>query len=152
MFKKILIAFDGSDQSKRALHYALVLSEKFISELTILTVYHKPVLPVFDKNEGFEGNITDSDFEEYSEAIKRSYLNILDNAEEMAKRDWPSVKYVPLLAEGRPSTEIMSIAESKEVDLVILGSRGIGGVSGWVLGSTSKSVVENCKKPVMVVK
>jgi nucleotide-binding universal stress UspA family protein len=152
MFKKILIAFDGSDQSKRALHYALVLSEKFNSELIILTVYHRPVFPALNPDEDLEGKAIDSDFTEYLETIKRSYINILSYAEEIAKSDWPSVKYVALLEEGRPSTEIMSTVESEAVDLVVLGNRGIGGVSGWVLGSTSKSVVEDCKKPVLVVK
>jgi nucleotide-binding universal stress UspA family protein len=148
MFKKILIAYDGSDQSKRALRYATTLSSKFISELIILTVYHEPVLPVFTTNEDSDKK----DLNEYLETIKQSYAKILDNAGKIVKRDFPSVNYNTLLREGRPSSEIISVAENEDVDLIILGSRGIGGVTGWVLGSTSKSVVESCKKPVLVVK
>ena len=151
MFKKILAAFDGSDQSKRALHYALVLSEKFSSELIILTVYHRHVLPVFSTEESideFDAEIQ----EKYWDAMKQNYMNILHTAEDIAKNDWPSVKYIALLEEGHPSSEIMSTAQRYEVDLIVLGSRGLGGVSGWVLGSTSKSVVEHSKRPVFVVK
>jgi nucleotide-binding universal stress UspA family protein len=148
MFKKILIAYDGSDQSKRALNYALTISEKFLSELIIITVYHKPVLPIFTTNEESK----DHDLQEYLEAIKQSYTKILDNTKKIIAKDFPSVKYTTLLREGRPATEITSVADSEDVDLLILGSRGIGGVTGWVLGSTSKSVVESCKKPVLIVK
>jgi nucleotide-binding universal stress UspA family protein len=149
MLDKILIAFDGSEQSKRALHYALVLTEKFSSELIILTVYNRPVIPVFGID---EDTITDPDFTNYIETMKRASRTLLNAAEEIAKRDWPSVNYVSLIKEGRPASMIMSVAENEDVDLVILGDKGVGGVSGWVLGSTSKSVVDNCKKPVLVVK
>ena len=153
MFNKILVAFDGSDQAKRALHYALVLSEKFSSELIILTVHQRRVLPVVGIEDDSGWSAIDSDIQEkYWEATKQYYTNTLNNAEEIAKRDYPLVKYVALLAEGRPSTEIISTAQRNEVDLIILGSRGIGGVSGWILGSISKSIVEHCKRPVFVVK
>jgi nucleotide-binding universal stress UspA family protein len=149
MLTKILLAFDGSDQSKRALQYALVLSEKFDSKLIILTVYNRPRLPVFSTE---DDNVNDPVFEEYLEAMKKSSQNILDNAEDLVKRDWPSVNYDTLLEEGRPAAKIMSIAEKEDVDLVVVGSRGLGGVTGWVLGRTSRSVVDNSKKPVLVVK
>ena len=153
MFKKILVAFDGSDQSKRALHYALILSEKFSSELIILTVYQRHILPIFSTEDDLEGGTIDLDIQEkYWEATKQYYKKVLNDAEDTAKRDWPSVKYVALLAEGRPSTEIMSTAQRYEVDFIVLGSRGTGGVTGWILGSTSKNVVEHCKRPVFVVK
>jgi nucleotide-binding universal stress UspA family protein len=152
MFKKILVAIDGSDQSKKALHYALVLSEKFSSELIILTVYHKRLLPMIS-TEDVEVETIDSDLQEkYWESIKEYHANILRSAEQITKRDWPSVKYVALLAEGRPSTEIISAAQRNEVDLIVLGSRGIHGATGWILGSTSKSVVDHCNKPVFIVK
>ena len=152
MLDKILVAFDGSDQSKRALHYALEISEKFASELVIMTVYNRPVLPIFGTDENREKEVIDPDYHNYIATIKQSYSSILYTAEEIAKKDWPSVKYVTLLVEGRPSSMITSIAASEEVDLVVLGSRGIGGARGLVLGSTSKSVVEHCSKPVLVVK
>jgi nucleotide-binding universal stress UspA family protein len=152
MFKKILIGFDGSDKSKRALHYAFVLSEKFGSELIILTVYQKRVLPIFSTENDLEGEVDLDIYEEYWEAVKQQYKSILSNAEEIAKRDWPLVKYVALFVEGRPSTQIMSVASKYEVDLIVLGSRGLGGVTGWLLGSTSKSVIEHCKRPIFIVK
>ena len=153
MFKKILVAFDGSDQSKRALHYSLVLSEKFNSELFILTVNQKSVLPMFNSEEDLDGEEIDSELiEKYWKAKKEYYKNILSEAEEITKRDWSSVKRVTLLVDGRPSTVILSTAQRYEVDLILLGSQGLGNLSGWILGSTSRSVVEHSKRPVFIVK
>lgn len=152
MFKKILVAIDGSDQSKKALHYALVLSEKFSSELIILTVYHKRLLPMIP-TEDVESEEIDLELQEkYWESVKEYHANTLRSAEQIAKRDWPSVKYIALLAEGHPYTEIISAAQSNEVDLIVLGSRGIHGAIGWILGSTSKSVVDHSNMPVFIVK
>jgi len=103
--------------------------------------------------EDLEAEAIDSELQEkYWESIKGYYTNILRSAEQIAKVDWPSVKYLALLAEGRPSTEIISAAQRNEVDLIVLGSRGIHGATGWILGSTSKSVVDHCKRPVFIVK
>jgi nucleotide-binding universal stress UspA family protein len=151
MFKKILVAIDGSDQAKKALHYALVLSKTFSSKLIILTVYHKRLFPMIT-TEDVEGDEIDLELqEEYWESIKGYYTNILRSAEQIAKR-WPSVKYLTLLAEGRVPTEIISTAQRNEVDLIVLGSRGMGGVTGLILGSTSKSVVDHSSMPVFIVK
>jgi len=54
--------------------------------------------------------------------------------------------------EGRPSATIVDEAEKNEMDLIVIGSRGLGGITGWILGSTSRRIVESCTKPVLVVK
>jgi len=64
----------------------------------------------------------------------------------------PEVEVRSLLKRGRPAEVILDVTEEEEVDLVIVGSRGLGGISGWVLGSTSRHVVDRCKKPVLIVK
>ena len=152
MFKKILVAIDGSDKSKKALHYALVLSEKFSSELIILTVYQKRLLPMISL-EDVEAEEIDIELQEkYWESMKGYYTGILKSAEQIAKKDWPSVKYIALLAEGRVSTEIISTAEKNEVDLIVLGGQGTGGLTGWMLGTTSKRVVDHSTRPVFIVK
>ncbi len=50
------------------------------------------------------------------------------------------------------SSTIVNAAEEYDADLIVIGSRGIGGITGWILGSTSRNVVESCTKPILVVK
>jgi nucleotide-binding universal stress UspA family protein len=62
------------------------------------------------------------------------------------------LKVVKMLEEGRPSATITDIAEKDDFDLIIIGSRGIGGITGWILGGTSRNVVQSCTKPILIVK
>ena len=62
------------------------------------------------------------------------------------------LKYEAVLLEGRPSSTIVEEAESRDVNLIMMGSRGLGGITGWILGSTSRKVVDQCTKPILIVK
>ncbi len=152
MYGKILVALDGSDPSMRALDQALVLSEKFGSELTILTVIQRRVLPVVAEDGVGELSVDAEIYEAYWASIRDYHTKVLGKAEELLKSDHPNVKYETVLADGRPSVEICRAARSREVDLIVMGSNGRGGITGWVLGSTSKAVVDSCTRPILIVK
>jgi nucleotide-binding universal stress UspA family protein len=68
------------------------------------------------------------------------------------KDHFPNLTTETVILEGRPSSTIVEQAEKNKADLIVMGSRGIGGISGWILGSTSRRVVESCTKPVLIVK
>ncbi len=152
MFNKILVAVDGSDHADKALGYALGLAENCGSELILLTAYQRRVLPGIGSNEYYGDKVDMEVYERYWDSIKASHEGILAKAKGRVKKEQPSVKYTTELVEGRPGTEIIESARRNDVDLIVMGSRGIGGVTGWILGSTSKQVVEACTKPVLVVK
>ncbi len=57
-----------------------------------------------------------------------------------------------MLMEGRPSANIVDVAEKEGYDLMVMGSRGIGGIKGRIFGSTSRRVVDSCKTPVLIIK
>ncbi len=54
--------------------------------------------------------------------------------------------------EGRPSANIVDVAEKGGCDLMVKGSYGIGGIEGWIFGSNSCRVVDSCITPVLVIK
>jgi len=84
--------------------------------------------------------------------MKNIYAKSLKEAEEDIKEAFPDIKVITQLLEGRPSNIIVEEAEKENVDLIVIGSRGLGGITGWILGSTSRHVVESCIKPILVVK
>ena len=151
MYTKILVALDGSGPSKRALHRAVVLAEKFGSRLTLFTVFHRRVLPPL-VDEGGEMAVDEEIHEGYWDSVREIHMGILEEAKGLFRKDFPRVRFESVLAEGRPSVEICREAREREVDLVVVGNSGIGGIKGWLLGSTSKSVVESCSMTVMIVK
>jgi len=152
-FRRILVAFDGSEPSKRAIDYAADMADSRNSTLIVLTVVPKVTLPVFP-DEGF-GSVpitTAQDFGEYQDRMKSMYQKSQEEVMKDIKEHFPRLKAETILLEGRPSSAIVEEAEKNQADLIFMGSRGLGGISGWILGSTSRRVVESCTKPILIVK
>jgi len=153
MYKKILVAFDGSEPSRNALDHAVSIANQWKAELSILSVVPRVMMPVFpDEGFGAAPITAAQDMSDYQDKMKNIYAKSLKEAEEDIKEAFPDMKVTTLLLEGRPSNVINEEAEKENVDLIVIGSRGLGGITGWILGSTSRHVVESCTKPVLVVK
>ena len=151
--RKVLVAYDGSEQSKRALDHAAEIASAFKGSLIILTVVPKVSIPVFpDEGFGSFPMSTPSDFADYEEKMKSVYGKSQEEAVKHIREKYPSLQVGAELLEGRPSSTIDEEAERNGVDVIVMGSRGIGGISGWILGSTSRRVAETCTKPVLIVK
>ncbi len=153
LFKKILVAFDGSEQSRRAIDYAADMANTNKGALIVLTVVPKESLPVLP-NEGFGAVPVAStqEWADYQDKMKESYKKSQDDALSDLKTRFPKLKTEAILLDGRPSSTIVEQAEKSQADLIVMGSRGLGGISGWILGSTSRRVVESCTKPVLIIK
>ncbi len=153
MYKKILVAFDGSEASKHAMDHAVNFADSFSSELVILSVVPRVMMPVFpDEGFGAAPITAAQDMGEYQDKMKEIYNKSLEEAKKDINDHFPDMKIEIKLLEGRPSSTIVSAAEEYDADLIVIGSRGIGGITGWILGSTSRNVVESCTKPILVVK
>jgi len=88
----------------------------------------------------------------YQDKIKMVYEEVLSNTKEMMDSEHPDIEVEMLLKKGRLSSTIADMAENDGIDLIVMGSREIGGIMGWILGSTSHLVAENRTKPVLIVK
>ena len=153
MYDKILVPLDGSESSKHALNHAISISERFGSRLMLLAVVSIVPVLVFPH----EGFVTASinaaeDMARYQKNMNTVYEGILSETKEMMDSEHPDIETETLLREGSPASTIVEVAENDSVDLIVMGSRGIGGIMGWILGSTSHHVAENCTKPVLIVK
>ncbi len=80
------------------------------------------------------------------------HLGVLDNAKKSLKEKHPTLKLSTQIKKGYIANKILEASEEKEVDLIVIGSRGLGGLTGWFLGSVTNHVVNHCKKPILVVK
>jgi len=147
MYKRLLVAVDGSEQSYKALDHAVAIAEKFDSKLLLLTVI-STLVPPFLTDESFDPTT----YTKYQERTNELYHNMLKDADEMVSVKHPNLNIHTILREGRPSATIVDVAEKEGCDMIVMGSRGIGGIKGWVLGSTSHRVAVSCKKPVMIIK
>ena len=152
-YGRILVALDGSEESYRALEHAASIAEKFGSELTLLAVVPRVMLPLF--LHGSFGPVpmtATKNMAQVQDGLKAFYQNVLTDAEARVRSEHPELKMEKVLREGRPSSTIVEEAESDGVDLIVMGSRGIGGITGLILGNNSRRVIDSSTKPVLVVK
>lgn len=147
MISNILVALDGSEVSGFALDYAVEFATKWGVGLTVLVVVPRVMLPISPMS-----LTVHRDLGQYKERMRTWYRNILKEAQEKVSREHSDMKVVTRLIEGRPSAAIVDLAEDEGFDLIVIGSRGIGGITGWILGSTSRRVADSCTKPVLIVK
>ena len=111
-------------------------------------------LAMLESNSSTEAELctTPADWADYQDKMNASYKKSQDDAMKGLKEHYPKLATEAILLEGRPSAKIVEQAEKNQADLIVMGSRGIGGISGWILGSTSRRVVESCTKPVLIMK
>ena len=141
MFKKILLAIDGSDNARRAAESAIGLI-KLIEGSSLTVTYISP-------NPPSQTRLVKADFDVHSLLIEDAN-NISKSTLEMIKES--GVNYDLEVAIGDPATEILKIREKVNAGLIIVGSRGLGSLSGVVLGSVSQKIAHHAHCPVMIVK
>ncbi len=142
--KKIMVAVDGSEMSKKVLQKARVIAEKFESEVLILTVVKR--LRLVHYHVGEESALTeqmDRELEHDAQTTLEQAKKVFDN--------YP-VKYETLLAYGEPAEEILILAEREKPELLIMGNRGLGGFGRVMLGSVSTKVLHHIHCDMMIVK
>lgn len=142
MFKKILVATDASEYSRRALETALGLARAFGGEIELLHVMYL--------REAYWGyNVA------YSVLVPQEEINEAGELALEATLKGIDVGNVPLkkkIVQGYPSTMVLEEVENEGIDLVVMGSHGYGPITGSVLGSVSQRVIQRSKCPVMIVK
>jgi nucleotide-binding universal stress UspA family protein len=146
LFKKILVATDGSEHAKHAITYAVESALKWNAELIVISVIPRLSPMVYND----EYNI--QYLSQLEESMRESHQKLLSETTTKLKVEHPNLKIKDILKEGRPALKIIEVAREEDVDLIVMGSRGLGGVTGTILGSTSQSVVHSCTKPILIVK
>ena len=148
MIKKILVPIDGSEHAHKALDYALDLAEKYSANVVLLSVIPPmPAVAYAGLNNGSLPVWTDSYFNE----MKEVHQKVLSDALEKRKVK-PKVKISTKLVEGRPAEKITETAKEENFDLIVMGSRGLGGIKEFLLGSVSDRVADEASCPVLIVK
>lgn len=141
MYKRILLALDGSPLAEQALPHAFALAERFQAELVLLRV----LVPLARPPAVAEAALQKA--EEATTALVREYLERVT-----AQAQERGIQARAVIIAGRPHVEIIQYAETNQVDLVVISSRGQSGLSRWLMGSVSDRVVRGVDVPVMLVR
>ena len=147
---KILVCVDGSEQSKKALEEAALIAEGCkASEVALIHVY-EPRIDMFYSYEGITPEQMDL-FREMMENQKKEAEKILSEA--LKFLEGKNLKTRTILKEGHPSRTIVEVAREEGFDMIVLGSRGLGGLKRLFLGSVSNAVLQEAHEgSVLIVK
>lgn len=154
MFKKILVPVDGSRPAHDACMKALELAKIHNSDVEILHIisFSEEYVP-YTTDSGAEETISPPDWiNEYIDKVHEHNEKMLDETQKVAREIAPELNITTNLLHGQPGKSIVSRAEEGGFDLIVIGSRGLGGIRELVLGSVSHRVVNDSKVPVLVVK
>ncbi len=136
--RKILCAYDGSDQAARAFDWAAEMAAKFDAEVLVLAVAQLPEPP---------------------ELVETSA--VLDSARHFFEQRFALLRERPGggdmrvrfdVAVGHPAEQIVHRAEVEGMDLIVMGHRGKSFVARWLLGSVSKRVLSYAPCAVLIVR
>jgi len=139
MFKLIIVALDGSTYSLKALDYACQLAEKYDSKLLLLHAFQRT--SDLRGSEGFNQLVGER--KEMGEEILKDALKRLGQTAFEMEED---------LLEGPAADAIISVVESRNADLVVMGTRGMGSLKGLIFGSVSTKVTHYASCSVLVVR
>ena len=143
---KILLATDGSEEAEMAATTAVNLANNTHSELHILTV--GPGYPAYDVR---IPEVVEELRQQTQEILDEQAKRIEEAGGEVAQAHLKLAEHHPGF-EHHPSDDVVRVAEEIGAGLIVLGSRGLGGIRRALMGSVSDSVVRHAHCPVMVVR
>ncbi|SHH47873.1 Nucleotide-binding universal stress protein, UspA family [Anaerosphaera aminiphila DSM 21120] len=135
---KILIPVDGSKITKEVIEKAKTVGEKFEAKLLLLTVLDN-------------ANMIDR----YSYPVAYdSKVKLTEDMLKDLKEDYSDYPYgiETFMRVGMPYNEIIKVADEEDVDLIVMGNRGLGAFSRTFLGSVSNKVLNHSDKSILIVK
>lgn len=137
MFRNILVAVDGSAHAVRALEEAIDLARSEEGRLTLITVVTRPVI----WPSAYQAAVTDDELEDTAQAL----------VDEAAERVPDEISTATLVRVGRPADEIIRRANEGGYDLIVMGARGRGAATSFLLGSVSHGVLNQSPAAVLIV-
>ncbi len=138
---RILVATDGSEEATLAAKAAAELAQRTYSELHIVSVADAYSSYYYVQQIGL------------GDDLPQRAQDVLDNQVKEIEQSGREVARTHVrVSQRHPSDEIVRVAEETGADLVVMGSRGLGGIKRALMGSVSDSVVRHAHCPVLVVR
>ena len=146
MYKHILIPTDGSELAGHAVTHGLSLAKSMGAKVTVVVV--ETPFNVFSVSESRARHMSE-EFAKHEEQIKKHAAAVLTHARDKAKASDVPCETLQMEHE-QPYQAIISAANDKGCDLIVMASHGRSGISAVLLGSVTNKVLTHTKTPVLV--
>ncbi|MBO8183528.1 MAG: universal stress protein [Archaeoglobus sp.] len=151
MFRKVLFPTDFSEFANKALEYVKKLKEAGTEEVVVLHVVEQSYFDAYEEAFAWAGKNIEEETEKLDEKLVEKAKKDMEKI--VSQLEGFRVKEVVKI--GNPWEEILKVAESEDVSLIVMGSHGCGRLGCTLeklIGSTAENVVRHAKKPVLVVR
>lgn len=139
VFKKILLATDGSPDAGQAKAYARNLALRDDAQVFVVHAFES--VPIY-LGDPWQDRVTGRHIAAGREVADKEARDLRE----------AGVDVIVEVLEGPPADAILTVADVRECDLIVMGSRGHGALAGLLLGSVSHRVLAHSPVPVLVVK
>lgn len=147
MYRKICVAVDGSPSSQEAVKAASQLASRFDASLLLLHVIRPMKIP-----QELQRYIREDDLDNLRfSALENVGQEILAQAQAIAE-EYAVTKIRSLILSGDPVEQIIEQTRHQVVDLLVMGTRGLGKLEGALIGSISRKVTELSDTNLMIIK
>ncbi len=152
MINSILVATDASAASNRALEMAVQIAGQHNAALLIIHVIRDMQIP-FDIKEipELEPNRVESFNDAREDIMRKIAETVLRKAKEKAENAGAN-KVQTAIGTGDPATSILGFAKRRKMDMIVIGTRGLGKLKGTILGSVSRKVTNNAETSCLIVR
>jgi len=144
-FNKVLVAFDGSDHAMKAFAVAEELAKRYRAQLVVLSAVELPFPYLVPR-------IPPTDISAARELATDDARTKVDSLALQARADGVDARGEVLDKGGSPVMLILEYTEKEGVDLIVAGTRGLGGFPKMLLGSVSSGLVSHAHCQVLVVR
>jgi nucleotide-binding universal stress UspA family protein len=143
--KKILFPIDLTQNSSRILPYVLSAAEKYSSSVYLLHV----IEDFHSSGSEHVGNLSHDHLEKDRQKALEDAEKTMDRVCEEQLQSCPY--FEKIIVSGNPTLEIVRIIDSEDIDLVVMGTHGRGGIGHLAMGSVAESVVKASPVPVLII-
>lgn len=142
--RRLLVAYDGSDNSKRALQYVVDLARDtgMALQVHVVNAQHEPII--------YGEYVTSAMIDEVNNSLMAKSRSVLDEAAAMLQAGGLTCETHTQL--GNVAEQINDAVKRLGCDTVVMGTRGLGSFTGLVLGSVASRVIHEVSVPVLLVK
>lgn len=147
---RIIVAVDGSDHARNAVDMAADLAAHYEAALSVVHVATELTSGQVPPDLALYHEITRA-MQPQSDKLREAAQQIADHAAQQA-RGAGAKRVETIVDEGDPASTIVRLADELGTDLIVMGSRGLGGIAGLLLGSVSHKVTHLAPCPVLTVR
>ena len=150
-FSRVLIALDGSEPSMKGIEYGITIARKSnSSEIIALHVIHSQIKYLYSSN--VATLVTSGTIDTIVDTAKQEAQKWITKVKEKADQNGVKLKTEFIVDPASVVGAIVDYAERQNIDLIVIGSRGLSGFKKLLLGSTATGVVNYAHCPVLAVK